>query len=115
MKDRAQHKKSLGALRRATKTKKRSPDLLGQLRLQRHTLMEIARQAKESDDDEVMCNLAGWRNLDTNGSPYLTVELSPWYTPRTQRKSKIDVFSDLFDDEGSNETVGKFSPKNSVL
>jgi hypothetical protein len=99
MKNRTQHKKSLGALRKATKTKKRSPDLLGQLHLQRHTLMEITRQAKESDDDEVMCNLAAWRNEDKNGSTYLSVELSPWYTPRTQRKAKIDVFSDLFDDE----------------
>jgi hypothetical protein len=99
MKHRTQHKKSLGTLRKATKTKERSPDLLGQLHLQRHTLLEIVRQAKEANGDEVMCNLAAWRNEDKDGSAYLSVELSPWYTPRTQRKAKADVFNDLFDEE----------------
>jgi hypothetical protein len=99
MKNRTQHKKSLGALRKATKTKKRSPDLLGQLHLQRHTLMEIARQAKESDDDEVMCNLAAWRNEDKNGSTYLSVELSPWHKPQRQRKAETNVFKDLLDEQ----------------
>ena len=99
MKERTRPKKSLGALRKATKTKERSPDLQGQLHLQRHTLMEIARQAKESDDDEVMCNLAAWKNRDTNGSPYLTVELSPWYRPPRRRKAETDVFEDLFGEE----------------
>jgi hypothetical protein len=99
MKDRTQHKKSLGALRKAEKTKERSPDLLGQLHLQRHTLLEIVRQAKETNGDEVMCNLAAWRNEDKDGSTYLSVELSPWYTPRTQRIAKADVFNDLLDDE----------------
>ncbi len=99
MKNRTQHKKSLGALRKAKKTKERSPDLIGQLHLQRHTLMEIARQAKESDEEEVMCNLAAWRNQDKNGATYLSVELSPWYMPRAQRKVKSDVFNDLFGDE----------------
>ncbi len=79
MKDQIHRKKSLGALRKAEKTKERSPDLLGQLHLQRHTLLKIARQAKESSGEEVLCNLAAWRNRDKNGSTYLSVELSPWY------------------------------------
>jgi hypothetical protein len=99
MEDRTLHKKSLGALRKAEKTKERSPDLLGQLHLRRHTLLEIARQAKEINGDEVMCNLAAWGNEDKDGSTYLSVELSPWYTPRTQRKPKGDIFKDLFGDE----------------
>jgi hypothetical protein len=80
------------------KTKQRSPDLTGQLHLQRHTLVEIARQAKESDEEEVICNLAAWRNQDKNGSTYLSVELSPWYTPQGPRRSKSDVFDGLFGD-----------------
>jgi hypothetical protein len=98
MKDRTQHKKSLGALRKAKKAKQRYPDLIGQLHLPRHTLLEIARQAKESNDNGVMCNLAAWRNEDKNGSTYLSVELSPWYMSRTQRKAKSDVFGELLGD-----------------
>jgi hypothetical protein len=100
MKDQIQRKKSLGALRTAEKTKARSPDLTGQLHLQRHTLAEIIRQAKEADDDEVTCNLAAWRNYDKNGATYLSVELSPWYVKRPKQKAKGDVFKDLFGDGG---------------
>jgi hypothetical protein len=98
MKNKSHHKKSLGALRTATKTKERSPDLTGQLHLQRHTLVEIIRQAKESGGEEVLCNLAAWRNRDVNGSKYLSVELSPWYVPRPKLKAKKDIFQDLFGD-----------------
>jgi hypothetical protein len=83
--DNQQKKKSLGALRKAKKTKPRSPVLTGQLHLQRHTLLEIVKQAKETGDAEIPCNLAAWRNKDTQGHPYLTVELSPWFVPRKQR------------------------------
>jgi hypothetical protein len=60
--------------------------------------LEIARQAKESGGEEVMCNLAAWRNRDVNGSKYLSVELSPWYVPRPKLKAKTDIFQDLFGD-----------------
>jgi hypothetical protein len=91
--------KSLGALRKAEKTKPRSPDLIGQLHIQRHTLREIVAQAKETDDEEVICNLAAWRNEDRQGATYLCVELSPWFRRRRQQSSKSDVFSDLFEGE----------------
>jgi hypothetical protein len=94
-----QKKKSLGALRKAKKTKPRSPDLTGQLQLQRHTLREFAKQAKQTEGAEIPCNLAAWRNKDTQGQPYLTIELSPWFVRRKQRPSKSDVFDDLFDDD----------------
>jgi hypothetical protein len=68
-----QRKKSLGALWKNEKTKPRSPDATGKLYFQRHTLTEIYRQLADSGDDEVICNLAGWRNSNQHGS-YLTVE-----------------------------------------
>jgi hypothetical protein len=71
-----QRKRSLGTLRQNEKTKPRSPDATGKLYFQRHTLTEIYRQLADSGDDEVICNLAGWRNSDQHGS-YLTVEISP--------------------------------------
>ncbi len=87
-------KRSLGSLRKATKTKDRSPDFTGTLKLQRHTLETIAKQFKETNAEETDCCLAGWRNEDKNGHPYLSVELSPKYVARRL--------------EPSNETLADF-------
>jgi hypothetical protein len=76
-------KRSLGALRKANKTKPKSPDLTGQMKLQRHTAAAIVQKFCHDDIEEVVCNIAGWKNQDYNGS-YLTVELSPRFVARTQ-------------------------------
>jgi hypothetical protein len=68
-------KRSLGALRKANKTKPRSPDLTGQMKLQRHTAAAIVEQFSHDDIEEVVCNIAGWKNQDYNG-PYLSVVAS---------------------------------------
>jgi len=75
-------KRSLGALRKAEKTKDRSPDFTGILKLQRHTLEVIIKQFQETDATEIDCCVAGWRNSDQNGQRYLSVELSPRYVSR---------------------------------
>jgi hypothetical protein len=75
------HKRSLGALRKASKTKPKSPDLTGQLKLQRHTAATILEQISHDRVEEVVCNIAGWKNQDSNGS-YLTVELSPRFVAK---------------------------------
>ena len=54
-------KRSLAALRKANKTKPRSPDLTGQMKLQRHTAAVIVEQFSQGDVEEVVCNIAGWR------------------------------------------------------
>ncbi len=86
-------KRSLGGLRKAEKTKDRSPDFTGTLKLQRHTMEAIAKQFKDGDTAEVDCCIAGWRNEDQNG-PYLSVELSQKYASRRR--------------EPSNETLADF-------
>jgi hypothetical protein len=85
-------KRSLGSLRKARKTKERSPDLLGQLRLQRHTFLAIEKEFQKTDGDEVICNLAGWGNRDTRGDQYLTIELSKYLAqqPQTPKRSNLD-------------------------
>jgi hypothetical protein len=75
-------KLSLGALRKNNKTKPKSPDLTGQMKLQRHTAAAIVEQLSHDNVEEVVCNIAGWRNQDHGGS-YLTVELSPRFVTRT--------------------------------
>jgi hypothetical protein len=82
---------SLGFLRKTEKTKPRSPDLTGTLKLQRHTLEAIVKQFKESDADEMECCLAGWRNTDAKGQSYLSVELSPKYVARRQEPAETDL------------------------
>jgi hypothetical protein len=82
---------SLGFLRKTEKTKPRSPDLTGNLKLQRHTLEAIVKQFKESDADEMECCLAGWRNTDAKGQSYLSVQLSPKYVARPQEPAETDL------------------------
>jgi hypothetical protein len=90
-------KRSLGALRKANKTKPKSPDLTGQFKLQRHTAAAIVEQFSHDDADEVVCNIAGWRNEDYNGF-YLTVELSPRFVARTQVEQD-DIIDSLINDK----------------
>ena len=76
-------KRSLGALRKNNKTKPKSPDLTGQMKLQRHTAAAIVDQFGHDAIEEVVCNIAAWKNQDYTG-PYLTVELSPVLSPERQ-------------------------------
>jgi hypothetical protein len=96
--DPIKNKRSLGELRKANKTKPRSPDVTGKLRLQRHTLRAIVSDFQDSGGEEVICNIAGWKNQDQRGS-YLTVEISPRFVPHEQRTPKPSIFDDMFDDE----------------
>ena len=91
------HKRSLGALRRANKTNPKSPDLTGQLKLQRHTAAALVEQFNHDHVQEVVCNIAGWKNQDSNGS-YLTIELSPRFTSRTALE-KDDVLDSIIEDK----------------
>jgi hypothetical protein len=94
-------KRSLGALRKANKTKPRSPDLTGQLKLQRHTAAAIVEQFNHDHVQEVVCNIAGWKNQDNNGS-YLTVELSPRFVTRTPIE-RDDIIASIINDKEENE------------
>jgi hypothetical protein len=91
-------KRSLGKLRVAHKTKERSPDMTGTLCLQRHTAALILKAFENTEDDEVVCNIAAWVNHDHEGQ-YLTVELSPRYVapdPHNQPASRLGF---IFDNE----------------
>ena len=90
-------KRSLGALRKANKTKPKSPDLKGTMKAQRHTIAALVKQLTENQTDEITCNLAGWFNKDTNGQ-YLTVELSPRYSSK-EYQAPINMFDSLFQEK----------------
>jgi hypothetical protein len=97
----SERKRSLGALRKATKTKPRSPDLTGQFKLQRHTASAIVEQFNRDDVEEVVCNIAGWKNHDNNGS-YLAVELSPRFVAKASA-TQNDIIDSLIHDKEDDE------------
>ena len=92
-----QRKRSLGALRKNKKTKPQSPDATGKFHFQRHTLREIYDQLTDGND-EVVCNIACWRNSDQYGA-YLTVEISPKFVSFERRRSNGEPFYDMFNEE----------------
>ena len=98
-------KRSLGSLRKTTKTKPKSPDLTGQMKLQRHTAAAILEQFSHEGIEEVVCNIAGWRNQDRNGGLYLSVELSPHFVPRTQVDQDDIIDSIVKDKEDDIEDI----------
>jgi hypothetical protein len=85
--------KSLGSLRIQQKTKPRSPELKGTIRIQRHTLEAISNQI--NDEEEVIANLAAWKHHDGKDF-YLSVELSPKFKNLDRRPQKIEERS-IFD------------------
>jgi hypothetical protein len=91
-------KKSLGKLRETQKTKPRSPDATGTLCFQRHSLVAIVKELDKTGGEEVICNIAGWKNRDHLG-PYLTVEISPRFVPHDQRVVRASIFDEMFDDQ----------------
>ena len=55
-------RRSLGALRKTPKTKPKSPDTQGAMKVQRHTIETLMRQLEDADADEIIANIAGWFN-----------------------------------------------------
>jgi hypothetical protein len=90
-------KRSLGALRKASKSKSKSPDLTGEMRLQRHTAAAIAKQFCDNNAEEVVCNIAAWRNQGYSGS-FLTVELSPRFVARAPNAQE-DIIDSIISDK----------------
>ena len=91
-------KLSIGKLRQAKEqTKPRSPQMLGEVTIQRTTLEALLKQMNDADDDEVTCNLAGWFNEDREGR-YIGVQLSERYEKKrleAQNMTMEEFFSDL--------------------
>ena len=90
-------RKSVGTLRKAKKkTKPKSPDLIGELRLQRHTSEAITAKFQATDKDEIVCGIAGWGYFE-DGERYITVQLSPPYVPT--KTPEPDILESIFGGE----------------
>lgn len=94
-------RKSLGSLRKTPKTKPKSPDTQGAMKVQRHTVETLLRQLDEAYADEIIANIAGWFNEDSSGK-YISVELSPRYVSRHKRIQRTGTegpFDSFFQDK----------------
>ena len=70
------------------------------MKLQRHTAVAIVKQFGD-DIEEVVCNIAAWRNTDHNGA-YLTVELSPKFIARASIENE-DIIDAIIDEQEEDD------------
>jgi len=92
-------KRSRGTLRRAEKkSKPKSPDYIGTMKLQRHTFEAIAKQFDQTNGDEIACGLAGWKNRNGDG-PYVTVDLTPRFVSRRTEPTRTNLVEFISDEE----------------
>jgi hypothetical protein len=77
----AKFQKSLGVLRINNKTKEKSPDLIGTMKIHRSLITVLWKELNNSGGEEVTCNIAAWQYHDKKGA-LLNVELSERYEAR---------------------------------
>ena len=70
------------------------------MKLQRHTAAAIVNEFSHDGVEEVVCNIAGWKNQDYSG-PYLAVELSPRFVARMQVEED-DIINSIINDNEEN-------------
>jgi hypothetical protein len=85
--------KSVGTLRLNHKTKDRSPDLIGSVKMHNRLIHALLDELDETGADVVECNIAAWQYRDKDG-PLLNLQLSERYEP-PQRDQGSDTIFDL--------------------
>jgi hypothetical protein len=85
-------RKSLGKLVRNSSKTPRSPELTGECKIQGHFIRTLFKELERSDSDEVICNIAAWRNVDNQGNKYVTIELSHKFRKHERQGAQGDIF-----------------------
>ena len=83
--------KSIGTLRLNNKTKDRSPDLIGTVRMHSHLIHVLVEELDETGEDVVECNIAAWQYRDKDG-PLLNLQLSERYEPLQRDQGSETIF-----------------------
>ena len=83
--------KSIGILRLNTKTKDRSPDLIGTVKIHYHLIHTLLKKLDESAEDVAECNIAAWQYRDKDG-PLLNLQLSERYEPLQRDQGSETIF-----------------------
>jgi hypothetical protein len=96
--------KSVGTLFPAEKTKPKSPDMTGKIKIQRKLLEELIEQIRINGAEYAICNIASWAYVEGKRR-YMGVELSPFYPPRKQAEtaSPRPTLDDFFVDGGDDQ------------
>jgi hypothetical protein len=94
--------KSVGVLRLNNKTKDRSPDLIGSVKIHSQLIHRLLDELDETGEDVVECNIAAWQYRNKDGSPLLNLQLSERYeSPQRDQGSEtiFDVLQKRQDEE----------------
>ena len=86
--------KSMGTLRLNNKTKERSPDLIGTVKMHSHLIHVLLEELDETGEDVVECNIAAWQYRDKEG-PLLNLVLSERYEPPQRDCGSETIFDAL--------------------
>ena len=89
--------KSLGTLRINKKTKLKSPDLTGKIKMHRRLITALWKQLNATNGDFVECNMAAWNYRDKVG-PLLNVEISGHYV-REEPPNIFDLIAQQQEEE----------------
>ena len=94
--------KSIGTLRLNHKTKDRSPDLIGSVKMHNRLIHALLDELDETGKDVVECNIAAWQYRDKNG-PLLNLQLSERYEPPQRDFGQATIFDVLQKREDGDE------------
>ena len=93
--------KSMGTPRLNNKTKDRSPDLIGTVKMHSHLIHVLLEELDETGEDVVECNIAAWQYRDKDG-PLLNLQLSERYEPPQRDLGSETIFDVLQTKHGDN-------------
>jgi hypothetical protein len=94
--------KSMGTPRLNNKTKDRSPDLIGTVKMHSHLIHALIDELDEIGEDVVECNIAAWQYRDKDGRPLLNLQLSERYEPPHRDLGSETIFDVLQTQHGDN-------------
>ena len=83
--------KSIVTLRLNHKTKDRSPDLIGSVKMHNRLIHALLDELDETGKDVVECNIAAWQYRDKDG-PLLNLQLSERYEPPQRDQGSETIF-----------------------
>ena len=93
--------KSMGTLRLNNKTKDRSPDLIGTVKMHSRLIHALLDELDEIGEGVVECNIAAWQYRDKDG-PLLNLQLSERYEPPQRDLGSETIFDVLQTKHGDN-------------
>jgi hypothetical protein len=94
--------KSIGTLRLNNKTKDRSPDLTGTMKIHRNLINAMSNELDQTGADVVTCNIAAWQYRDDDG-PLLNLQLTEPYKPPRRDQGSTTIFDLLTKQQDEDE------------